>query len=270
VNEKEKYQSILKQLQVPEGKTTNEAWEDLSIQLNNVKPTHTLRRWWPYAAAAASVALVLGLVFWKHSNIGSFSAVAKPGEHKQVTLPDGSVAELNAGSTIEWKANREVRLQGEAFFHVKKGSRFVVYTTHGQVEVLGTEFNVREYNGHLTVHCAAGRVAVMMANDRAELLPGMKAQQTESGWKLSGYSTASADWRSDTHEFVDRPLTEVFEEMERQFNVHIQVSGIEGRIFTGAFSGKDLKTTLDQVCLPMSLTHSIDSAMTVSVTTLFK
>ena len=37
---------------------------------------------------------------------------------------------------------RIIQLRGEAFFEVEKGSRFVVQTGKGAVEVLGTSFNV--------------------------------------------------------------------------------------------------------------------------------
>lgn len=265
MNEKEKYQYILRQLQVPEGKTTDEAWQDLSKEVEKVRSVTMVRRWWPYLAAAASLALLVGLIFWTSHTSDVFTAIALPGEHKQVLLPDGSMAELNAGSSLEWRSDREVVLSGEAFFNVKKGSRFVVNTSAGVVEVLGTSFNVRDFNGRLTVHCATGKVAVIAGNSRVELNPGQMAALNGEQLHVAQYATSAADWRADTYEFIDKPLVDVLEEIERQFNVRIEASGIESRMFTGVFTGKDLRTCLDQVCLPMALVYTIGDDMTITI-----
>jgi len=54
---------------------------------------------------------------------------------------------LNSKSTIsfnktDWKNNRQLTLDGEAYFKVEKGSTFTVNTNNGSVTVLGTQFNV--------------------------------------------------------------------------------------------------------------------------------
>jgi ferric-dicitrate binding protein FerR (iron transport regulator) len=60
---------------------------------------------------------------------------------------------LNADSKISYptsfdNGNREVELQGEAYFHVQKTtnkSKFIVKTRGQKIEVLGTRFNVNAY-----------------------------------------------------------------------------------------------------------------------------
>ena len=74
------------------------------------------------------------------------------GEHKQVTLPDGTVVHLNAGTVMRYPTEftsdiRLVEMEGEAFFNVMRdeGKPFIVRTRQADVKVLGTSFNVKAY-----------------------------------------------------------------------------------------------------------------------------
>ena len=61
---------------------------------------------------------------------------------------------LNAGSTLKYpvkflpKMERQVFLNGEAFFEVTKDTKnlFVVHTSEVNIQVYGTKFNVNAYN----------------------------------------------------------------------------------------------------------------------------
>jgi ferric-dicitrate binding protein FerR (iron transport regulator) len=74
------------------------------------------------------------------------------GSRSKITLPDGTLAWLNAGSTLIYSSdyntkNRLVQLEGEAFFEVKKipGKSFTASTDGASVKVLGTSFNLKAY-----------------------------------------------------------------------------------------------------------------------------
>ena len=74
------------------------------------------------------------------------------GSHSKIQLPDGSQVWLNAGSKLNYDKsfgnnNREVYLNGEAFFDVVKNPEkpFIIHTTSMKLRVLGTQFNVRCY-----------------------------------------------------------------------------------------------------------------------------
>ena len=69
-----------------------------------------------------------------------------------VTLPDGSTVRLNARSSISYNSDfsvsdRRVRVEGEAFFDVKKDghTKFVVSSENMEITVHGTKFNVYAY-----------------------------------------------------------------------------------------------------------------------------
>lgn len=76
------------------------------------------------------------------------------GETYQVRLPDGSLVALNSASSLTYattlnnKGERIVELSGEAYFEVAKDPRhpFIVKTGEQEVKVLGTHFNISNYN----------------------------------------------------------------------------------------------------------------------------
>jgi transmembrane sensor len=73
------------------------------------------------------------------------------GSKSRMTLPDGSVVWLNAGSKMVISSqfglhNREIHLEGEAHFAVAHGKKpFLVKTYDLTIEALGTIFNVKAY-----------------------------------------------------------------------------------------------------------------------------
>lgn len=94
-----------------------------------------------------------------------------------VLLPDNSSVLLSAGSQLRFQKRtdhplREVYLQGEGFFEVKKNPAkpFLVYTASLTTKVLGTSFQVRSFKGESTafVKVKTGRVEVSMGKAQAK------------------------------------------------------------------------------------------------------
>ncbi len=108
-------------------------------------------------AAAAFAGLFFGLrphsfLPWAEPKIQTYSVTTPPGTKTRVALPDGTVIYVNAGSTLYYTSNfnvkdRDVTLDGEAYFEVEKNPRlaFRVITQNGVFSVLGTKFNVSSY-----------------------------------------------------------------------------------------------------------------------------
>ena len=108
---------------------------------------------WSFSIAA-TLAILFGLFFLMSTN--EISHKTAFGEQKIIELPDGSQVTMNSKSLIEfnpdsWESNRILKLSGEAYFKVKKGSQFTVNTDNGNVIVLGTEFNVNSLNHYFEV-----------------------------------------------------------------------------------------------------------------------
>jgi transmembrane sensor len=134
-----------------------------------------------WAAAACILVLVIGAVFYSRTGVSSSTAPAVPtaiaaarGSKKFMQLPDGSKLWLNAGSRIVFSTgfttgNREMTLEGEAFFDVKHDERhpFIIHTGRLDVRVLGTTLNVRAYPGDPTMETTLinGKVEIGVAGD---------------------------------------------------------------------------------------------------------
>lgn len=107
---------------------------------------------------------------------------------KEITLPDGTVVTLNAGSALEFPSrftlnNREVKLRGEAYFEVRPDATkpFIVSSGNVRVMVLGTAFNVdtKEQSGSMEVVLTRGKVSVYFTGKTTEqtvLAPGEMAE----------------------------------------------------------------------------------------------
>ncbi|MGI9174810.1 MAG: FecR family protein [Rhodothermales bacterium] len=201
------------------------------------RPALALRARTPLAVAA--LVLIVGLGLW--SLLRPTTLSAPYGETLTATLPDGSRAELNSGSTLTYaaafdKAERRVRLRGEAFFSVERGERpFVVETANAEVTVLGTRFNVLAWPNlsadRTTVAVASGQVRVAARQGDAQAVTLGPGQQSVLAAGAVAPSLPqplaageAAAWRSGTFAMTNRPLGAMFDEIERRFDVRIEAN----------------------------------------------
>lgn len=227
------------------------AIESEPITLSPGTKIRPLRRWLSYAAAACVSLLLIALFTNPSRNIN-----AGIGEQLSHKLPDGSTVAINAVSKIKyhpwrWGLSRKVELEGEAFFEVSKGRRFVVKTPQGEVEVLGTSFNVRARDNGFAVSCVTGKVRVSNAKGAQILTPGLNTQTNANGELSAPYTLdgqASGAWREGRFYFNEVPMQEVFAEIQRQYEVRIQTTPeIARRKVTMYFEGNNLDTALANV-----------------------
>ena len=183
-------------------------------------------------------------------------------EQKEFSLPDGSEVILNAKSEIsynenDWETNRIITLKGEAYFKVKKGSTFTVNTSNGKVEVLGTQFNVKNSGQYFNVVCYEGTVKVTNNKKEYILNPGNSIRKI-NGNDLEEYNSNNPfpSWTKGESSFVSVPLKYVILELEKQYNIEIDANKIDDSlIFTGSFSNKDLKLALASVFKTMNVKY---------------
>ena len=243
--------------------------ENESVQVKNVRQLPT------YWTAAASIVIlaVLASVYFFFSREEIQIVAADRGQHLEYTLPDGSDLKVNADSKITFSGSgfnhkRQLNLNGEAFFSVKKGSPFVVKTPLGKVEVLGTTLNVYSRGNELNVSCHSGKVKVTVHDQSVTILPGEKVSWINGSLQKSTVSNEQKEigWVSGNFSFENIPLISIFEEIERQFNVSVITKGIEGRYYTGSFRNTKLTEVLETVCLPMNLKYEIKNGNQVIIT----
>ncbi len=181
---------------------------------------------------------------------------------ENVMLPDGSSVIVNADSELlfnknAWDNNRNLNLDGEAYFKVAKGERFTVTTTGGTVTVLGTEFNVRYRDSKLEVTCFEGSVQVSSGTASVVLDPTDKVILENGKITKSFIDTRSSPtWVGGESTFVSTPFIDVIREFERQYDVVVETTNVnDTTLFTGGFKHKDLTIALKTITSPMQLTY---------------
>ena len=114
---------------------------------------------------AASLVLFFGLYFFMNSAKNYFQTDF--GQQIALTLPDGSEVTLNSKSTLYYdkdtfNKDRTLRLDGEAYFKITKGSPFKVVTEEGIVEVL-------QHSLRLLAQGHVGRLLLQIQDDTEDL-----------------------------------------------------------------------------------------------------
>ncbi|MDO5987041.1 FecR family protein [Flavivirga amylovorans] len=211
-------------------------------------------------AVAASIVLIIGVFF---NNITYKTGI---GEQLAVTLPDNSKIQLNANSKLEhnrffWNSNRNVSLNGEAYFIVEKGSTFNVKTNYGTVSVLGTEFNIRSRKNAYNLICYEGKV--MFKQNKTEktavLTAGKSISIINNDFNEATTTKTSPSWLKGISTFDNTMLSDVLNELRAQYGITIKTNGVDlSQRFTGNFVHNDLETALKTVLVPMQIEYTIN------------
>ena len=183
-----------------------------------------------------------------------------------IELPDASSVSLNAKSLLtfnkkDWKKERDVELEGEAFFKVAKGPSFNVITKSGTVTVYGTQFNVKQRDNYFEVICYEGLVGVTYNSQETKLKPG------DSFLIIDGKSIANEkenrstpSWLNNESTFKSMPYKTVIAEFKRQYNVDITLVNIDSeQLFTGSFAHDNIDVAIKAITLPLHVTYSKDN-----------
>ncbi len=220
-----------------------------------------MRKIWRIAAA---VAVIFVASYFYISTLDE-SVSTKYAERSEVRLPDNSEIILNADSRItysdkNWSKERNVSLQGEAFFKVAKGQKFTVATKDGLVTVLGTQFNVENRKGFFEVSCYEGLVSVTFKGKETKL-PAGNSFMAINGEVLKTESPENSipSWMSNESTFKSIPLKFVLNEFERQYNIEVKTQNVNlGQLFTGSFSNTNLNLALQSISTPSQIKYELE------------
>ncbi|MAZ28712.1 MAG: hypothetical protein CL868_16745 [Cytophagaceae bacterium] len=185
------------------------------------------------------------------------------GKRFSIELADGSIVHLNSGSVLKYPSsfgenqNREVYLEGEAFFEVAKNIHkpFIVKTSQLNVRVLGTRFNVSSYveDGYTSATLAEGSVAVYpsdgdMDSIRRKIKPGEQARFRDGILNVKYVDVnKNIAWMKGSLYFDNERFEAISKRLERRFNTDIvnTYEALNDVHYTGAFSDEDLTDILD-------------------------
>ena len=236
---------------------------ELESVLKTIKTSKKQSIHWvkPFMRAAAILTICFSLYYY--TTTIDTTITTEFAQKTTIELPDASSVSLNAKSLLafnknSWKNEREVTLEGEAFFKVAKGSSFHVLTKSGIVTVYGTQFNVKQRDNYFEVICYEGIVGVSYNSQEIKLKPG------DSFLIIDGKQIAkekekrtTPSWLNNESMFKSLPYKEVIAEFERQYQVDITLVNIDtNQLFTGSFAHNNLEVALKAITLPLHVTYS--------------
>lgn len=242
-------------------KSKNKVWSRLSksTEAQEIR-INKLQRRWIYPLVAAAVITLLCVVF-----IPQKTTVYKATELAQVvTLPANSVVKVRPASQIsvknsKWDQSRIVQLQGYAHFDVSKGVPFRVKTSNGQVEVLGTQFDVVSNNKTFYVKVEEGRVSTSSGNSKETLSANMSFYKNPV-W--TGTYSMTEDWKTERifFSFKDQDLSDVLKTIPFYFNYSIDDNAISSRFkYTGGYdTSEGLEVALQKLLWPLNISYKIE------------
>lgn len=183
------------------------------------------------------------------------------GKRFDVVLSDGTIVFMNSGTELKYpvaflkKGNREVFVQGEAYFNVASDNErpFVVNAEDLNVNVLGTEFNVLAYpeDGLTDVVLVEGSLGLTIG-DTAEnvvLSPGEKGildRGTNTIATQEVNTSIYTAWRTGELVFRRIPFENLAKKLERHYNVSIVIENeaLKQEIFSASFNNETIETVL--------------------------
>ncbi|WP_405563912.1 FecR family protein [Polaribacter sp. Asnod6-C07] len=216
-----------------------------------------------YKYAAAIVVLLISsyfIFFNKEATIKTEYA-----QTKTFNLPDNSEVILNSNSEISygkksWDEDRNLALDGEAFFKVNKGKKFTVSTEIGNVTVLGTKFNVKERANYFEVKTYEGLVSVAYKDTLVKLPKGALFKVVNGVIDTNTtFDIEEKSWLQKESNFKSTPLQIVLEELENQFGYTIETQEVNLAIlYSGGFTHTDVNLALQSVTIPLQLSYKIE------------
>ncbi len=257
----------------------NAAWSRLSAQIeqedasSTVVPVYTdmtKRNKWilitaAFVALLLGIALVIRLLMPDPDTV--YDQIAEANSNTQhVVLADGTHVGLNHNSNLRYPSRlegdiRQVKLHGEAFFDVAKGTDqpFVVYTKTTRTETLGASFHLVSYprNGIHVLTAYTGKVrfsSLVDADKKRVVKPGQEAIIAEEGTSVSIVTQKAATmnhaaWQNGRLKFEQTPMKHIFKDLEKHFDVTFEVHDppLLTQVWEGVYSTESLENILNDI-----------------------
>jgi transmembrane sensor len=232
----------------------------------------------------------------------TYNEITAPyGARSEITLPDGSSVWLNAGSKIKYmnvfnKKNRDIFLEGEAYFKVAKNKLmpFNVKTGNLNIEAVGTEFNVKSYDEEKTIETTLveGKIIIRQNRDRVKsglisLEPHQKAVyfKDENQIRIQDLIVARANrpeplqlkpgiiyidekidpepiiaWKDNRLIMKGEELNSLLVKLERKYDVKFtfESDGLKQFRFTGTLENETLTQVLDVIKLSAPIEYELE------------
>ena len=174
-----------------------------------------------------------GKVATAKKNIYNTLEIPRGGEYS-LTLADGTKVWMNADSKLKYPISfledrRVVYLEGEAYFEVAKDASkpFIVSTTSGDISVLGTQFNVKNYAEDKTIYTTLVEGSVLFrgtTNRETILAPGQQIIfSPEYGTQELKQVNVNnfISWKDNLFQFEELSLEDIMKTLSRWYDVTV-------------------------------------------------
>jgi len=239
-----------------------------AISVNFREKKYPFRRM--IGVAAVIAVLLLGGVYGMFSYFTTqtttqyYALETAYGEKSKMILTDGTIVWLNAGSTLHYgdnfnNRNREVILDGEAYFEVEKkseGTPFSVKTANYNVVVKGTKFNVTSYHDDLLsiTTLLEGAVDIVYEDRQISIKPGESVSfNKEKGdfIRHQVHADQYKSWIEGKVEYDEITLNELAVRLSRKYNIQIHLDDVLDKDVKFRVSLRN-EETIDQVMYALS------------------
>lgn len=239
------------------------------------------KKWAGYAVMLALVCIMTVFAYHqgKHNVSSSFADIqveAPLGSRTKALLPDGTIVWLNSGSKLTYSqgyglSDRKVTMSGEGYFEVKHNEKlpFSVNSQNLRVNVLGTQFNFRDYPDDKEAEVILDKGSVKLDNltntgNSQLMVPGQKVILDKKSGKMTTEAceiNMVSQWTQGLITFDNATLDEIAKRIERSYDVtvHIRNKAIGKYRFNGDFVRQEhsLQEVLDALAATGHLHYQI-------------
>jgi ferric-dicitrate binding protein FerR (iron transport regulator) len=248
-------------------------YEQLLKRIRKPKRQLRLPVWLRYAGVAVLVLSLAGVAhyhFPARENVEQHYSLLSGTSISSFQLPDSTEVTLNANSMLRYSEafgdwQRDVHLQGEAFFHVAKDmqKKFVVHLNEDtRVVALGTSFNVSfdPDENTLSTTLVEGSIRFEASGQTVTLTPNQQLLYNLADRKISIVATDSelaTAWKDHLIKYKSIPFSEALTLLEKQYTVNIKLTNedLGRRKVSGTF---DRNLPVEQVLDMMKKSLSFD------------
>lgn len=201
-----------------------------------------------------------------------------------ISLSDGTKVWMNSESKLKFPVtftkgeSRNVELlYGEAYFEVSpsskhQGTHFFVHNNKQQVEVVGTQFNIKAYpdENNVFTTLVEGKVNVSTDQHTEKLIPGQQSQLNlkNKSFKISYVDVSrSIAWKEGVFYFEDESIENILRTMSRwyDFEYRLKSETLKDSRFTGLIKKrKNLEDILNIISRTSNIKYSINSKNNVN------
>ncbi|MBT1696088.1 FecR domain-containing protein [Fulvivirgaceae bacterium PWU4] len=221
-----------------------------------------------YTLARLAAVIVLGIgIYFFARQLSSETPLQKTIASAGMTtliLPDGSKVSLNTNAKLTYPEtfdteNREVTLQGEAFFEITPDVKkpFLIRTDNVTTEVVGTSFSVNSNTSRVVVTVVTGKV--MLYEDRHSAIAMIAGEQGVYNDKILEKRINTdlnfLSWKTNILTFQNTPLTKVVDDLNRHYGRQLRIASdtLEHCTLTSTFQHQTLEEILRELQVLFSI-----------------